>query len=316
MERAITLDMAHQFPPEISKRISAWIDENGAGQRSHAQALSEAYRHGATSASVSLSAYLTTRMPATFAAISAVLEQVQLVALGFSPSSILDIGAGPGTASFAALAAWPSITSVAMVESDKRFAQLAASLSPHAKILQNAFLQTSVRAELVIAAYILAELPEAQAAASALHLRAATQNILIIIEPGTPKGFARIRAAREALINAGAHLIGPCTHANTCPLQGEDWCHFKTRLPRSRAHMLAKSATVPFEDESFSWIAVSRQPFKLPKARILAPPQINKVAATFKLCSESGVANTAIASRDKAAYKLARKKAWGDAVDV
>ena len=99
-------------------------------------------------------------------------------------------------------------------------------------------------------------------------------------------------------------------------MQGEDWCHFKTRLPRSRAHMQAKSATVPFEDESFSWAAVSRQPYKLPKARILALPQINKVAAIFKLCSESGLANSAIASRDKAAYKLARKKAWGDTIDV
>ena len=308
--------MSRELPATIRQQVEHWLDTNGAGNRNDAQALSAAYKQGENSAVVPLNAYLTTRMPATFAAVSAVLDQVNQVATGFAPTSLLDIGAGPGTASFAAQAAWPSLKSITMVEADQRFATLAAQLNPHAKVLRQYMNATNEKADVVIAAYVFAELPEWEATQSALKLWAQARDLLIIVEPGTPKGFARIRAAREALIKSGAHLIGPCTHANACPMVETDWCHFKTRLPRSRAHMQAKSATVPFEDESFSWLAVSHTAATLKKFRIIAPPLVNKVAVTFKLCGENGVSQTAIASRNKPAYKLARNMKWGDGLDV
>ena len=308
--------MSHELPATIRQQLEHWLAANGAGNRGEAQALSAAYKQGNNSAAVSLNAYLTTRMPATFAAVSAVLDQVSQVAADFAPASLLDIGAGPGTASFAAQAVWPSLKSITMIEADKRFADLAKHLSPEAEVVQQPLQNLNRKADVVIAAYVFAELPEAQAAASALKLWTATSEMLVIVEPGTPKGFARIRAARDALIKSGAHLIGPCTHANACPMIETDWCHFKTRLPRSRAHMQAKSATVPFEDESFSWLAVSRHVATLKQFRIIAPPIVNKVAATFKTCGAQGLSQTAIATRNKPAYKLARKLKWGDVLDV
>ena len=304
------------FLQPFANRWSIGLPPNGAGGRGEAQALSAAYKQGENSSGVSLNAYLTTRMPATFAAVSAVLDQVLMVMPHLLPKSLLDIGAGPGTASMAAQIAWPSLKSITMIEADKRFADLAKHLSPEAEVVQQPLQNLIRKADVVIAAYVFAELSEREAAASALKLWSQTSDLLIIVEPGTPKGFARIRAAREALIKSGAHLIGPCTHANACPMVGTDWCHFKTRLPRSRAHMQAKSATVPFEDESFSWLAVSRHVVTLPKLRIIAPPIVNKVAATFKVCGAQGLSQTAIASRNKPAYKLARKMKWGDGLDV
>jgi ribosomal protein RSM22 (predicted rRNA methylase) len=308
--------MSHEFPAHIRQQVQQWLAAKGAGSRGEAQAMSAAYKQGENSSSVSLNAYLTTRMPATFAAVSAVLEQVLLVMPHALPKSLLDIGAGPGTASMAAQIVWPSLKLITMIETDKRFADLAKHLSPEAEVVQQPLQSLNRKADVVIAAYVFAELPEHDAAATSLKLWAQTSELLIIVEPGTPKGFARIRAAREALIKSGAHLVGPCTHANACPMMGTDWCHFKTRLPRSRAHMQAKSATVPFEDESFSWVAVSRHAVTLPKFRIIAPPVINKVAATFKLCGAQGLSQSAIASRDKPAYKLARNMRWGDGFDV
>ena len=56
-----------------------------------------------------------------------------------------------------------------------------------------------------------------RAAAVAADLWQRRGQALVLIEPGTPQGFARIRAARAALIEAGAHIAAPCTHDNACP---------------------------------------------------------------------------------------------------
>ena len=41
-------------------------------------------------------------------------------------------------------------------------------------------------------------------------------------------------------------------------LQAPDWCHFTQRLPRSRAHKQVKGAELPFEDEKFAYVALTR----------------------------------------------------------
>jgi ribosomal protein RSM22 (predicted rRNA methylase) len=133
----------------------------------------------------------------------------------------------------------------------------------------------------------------------------------MLVEPGTPAGFARIRAAREALIKHGAHVAAPCTHDNECPMREPDWCHFSQRLPRSRDHMTTKSASVPFEDERYSYVAVMREKVSS-GARILAPPLEARPGLTFKLCDETGLRSAFVARRDKDEYRRARKLEWGD----
>ena len=109
-------------------------------------------------------------------------------------------------------------------------------------------------------------------------------------------------------------MIGPCTHAAVCPMAGTDWCHFKTRLQRGRAHMHAKAASVPFEDEAFSWIAVSRYKTAPPQARIIGSPSTNKVAVKMRLCDAQGLHDESFASRHKATYNAAKKLKWGESL--
>ncbi|MDE2447288.1 MAG: SAM-dependent methyltransferase, partial [Alphaproteobacteria bacterium] len=280
------------------------------------------YAQGQNSRNIDLAAYLTTRMPATFAAITHVLQEMARMKPDFSPTNLADVGAGPGTASWAALHVWPQIAHIKMIEADKRFAALAQHIAQNANLtaltnatmIEDKLASANVTAEMIVAAYVFAELPEHEAAASALKLWAQSENLLVIIEPGTPRGFARIRSAREALLGAGANIVGPCTHAKACPMAGQDWCHFAVRLARSREHMHAKQATVPFEDENFAWVAVSREVTILPEARIIKPTETNKFQISMPLCSAEGLTTRVIATRNKAAYKMARKKAWGDAV--
>ena len=114
--------------------------------------------------------------------------------------------------------------------------------------------------DLVTASYLLNELPEAARPRLIERLWQATAGVLVIVEPGTPAGYSRILAARDALIRHGANVIAPCPHAQACPLVAPDWCHFAARVARSRRHRLAKAATVPWEDEKFSYVALAREP--------------------------------------------------------
>ena len=82
----------------------------------------------------------------------------------------------------------------------------------------------------------------------------------MIVEPGTTAGYRRVLAARDAVIAAGGSTLAPCPHDASCPLPDGDWCHFSTRLPRSRTHRLAKGAERGFEDEKFAYVVLCRAP--------------------------------------------------------
>ena len=311
------------LPGELDLAVANWLqDQDGAALRAQSGRLTDVYKAGQSSARVDLAAYLTTRMPATYAAVRRVLGEMAKINPEFTPNSILDIGAGPGTASWAALSIWPELSNINMIEMDARFVELADTLAKASELeaLKNANITrakigaTEGKAELVLAAYVFAELAEKEVGFSALKLWAQSEHTLVIIEPGTPRGFARIKAARAELMRAGAHIIGPCTHANACPMLGGEWCRFTQRLARSREHMHAKQATVPFEDENFSWIAVSRNLVKLAEARVIAPHEHDKHSITLKICNAQGISNRVIARRDKAAYKQHRKITWGDVI--
>jgi ribosomal protein RSM22 (predicted rRNA methylase) len=116
------------------------------------------------------------------------------------------------------------------------------------------------------------------------------------------------------LIAAGAHVAAPCPHDGPCPLIAPDWCHFTQRLARSRAHKQVKGAELPFEDEKFSYAALTRTPVTLRPSRVLAQPHLGKAEVTAKLCTPDGLKSEKVPRRDKTAYARARRWRWGDAV--
>jgi ribosomal protein RSM22 (predicted rRNA methylase) len=307
--------------PDLTKALASLLD--GVSRKelaAAAQKLSAGYRRGATSHAITTPAqacaYAVARMPATYAACAAVFARVAEMMPGFAPASLLDIGAGTGAASWAAIGQWPELGSIVMLDQNPALRALARRLADDGplttvEILSGDLGSDKPKSDVVVASYVLAELPQASAAATAKHLWAAAAQILILIEPGTPDGFARIRSSRAALIEAGAHVVAPCTHDKPCPMSGTDWCHFSQRLPRSRDHMLLKGANVPFEDERYAYVAAAREKVAS-GARILAPPLESKPGITFKLCDENGLRAQFVATRDKDEFRRVRKKGWGD----
>jgi ribosomal protein RSM22 (predicted rRNA methylase) len=312
------------LPPELADAIAQHLE--GVSRRelaARAEVFSKTYRGGGTSRGIvddlDVLAYLVVRLPATYAAVTAAFEAVRETLPDFAPASILDVGAGPGAASWAARQLWPSLRTITMLDHNPGFLGIARALwsGPGANIVAGdlADVERQPQADLVIASYVLAELPEDRAPQIASALWNISSSTLVIVEPGTPAGFARIRAAREVLIGEGALVAAPCTHGKPCPMLSPDWCHFSQRLPRSRDHMQAKDASVPFEDERFSYIAVTRKPLPATnRARIIKQPEETKAGIGFPLCDDRGLHTANVNRRDKAIYNLLRKAKWGDVI--
>src|SRR5262249_57216785 len=97
-----------------------------------------------------------------------------------------------------------------------------------------------------------------------------------------------------------------------CPLEAPDWCHFAVRVARSRVHRQTKRADVPWEDEKFSYLAVSHKPATHVGARVIARPRTAGGHTTLKLCRPDGTAAGPVASRRHGALvKRAREEGWG-----
>jgi ribosomal protein RSM22 (predicted rRNA methylase) len=169
--------------------------------------------------------------------------------------------------------------------------------------------------DLVTCAYVLNELPEASRAELVAALWSATGAALLLLEPGTPAGFATIRAARAQLIAAGATVLAPCPHDLACPMPANDWCHFAQRLPRTRLHRDLKGGELPWEDEKFSYVAVARRPGAPIVGRVLRRPQLQPGRVTLQLCAPEGLRTEQVTrGKDRVAFREARDLVWGDAL--
>ena len=316
------------LPTELKAALDARLQglpRNDAAERS--ARISQTYRGGGSSTAIrnqaDALAYALARMPATYAAVTASLNALAESKPDFAPQSLLDIGAGPGTATWAAAETWSSLQSFALLDANTALRELALQFAGESARLREmdyrlgdarAALAKADAADLVIASYVINEVDETEQRALAELMWSKTRDTLLVVEPGTPAGYKRIIALREQLIAAGAHVAAPCPHDNECPLRQPDWCHFTQRLPRSQAHKQIKGAELPFEDEKFSYVALSRAPVATRPARVLAQPTVGKVEITAKLCTPDGVVTARVPRRDKKAYARARRWRWGDGV--
>src|SRR4051794_9497468 len=108
------------IPPTLPAELKAALDAKLEGLSrndvaARASLISKTYREGGNSGLIKSEtdalAYALARMPATYAAMSACLNALGEARPGFAPLTLLDVGAGPGTASWAAHAAFSSLRS-------------------------------------------------------------------------------------------------------------------------------------------------------------------------------------------------------------
>ena len=297
-------------------------------------ALSRRYRDGAAAAGTvgrltdaERLAYAVVRLPATAAALDAVFDAVERHTR-VEPQTITDLGAGPGTVLWPAISRWPGIRRVTLLDRDPELLGLGVRLwkaaapgpgPPPGLDLQvrtgDLAAADAPAAAVVVLSYAVGELTEQRAGQAIERALALTSGALVVVEPGTPAGFARIRAVRDRLRAAGATLAAPCPHDDACPMAGADWCHFAVRLDRSRAHRQSKHAALGWEDEKFAYVVAVRDAALLrarAEARVIRRPRKETGHVRLALCTAGGLIE-AVVTRRAPNYRAARDASWGDA---
>jgi ribosomal protein RSM22 (predicted rRNA methylase) len=281
---------------------------------------------GYTRAQARALGYLAARFPAT--------RQVPQSALD-GCASVLDIGAGPGTATWALYDRLPALSSARLLESN-------AEMIGHAQALSQAYPQLHVsyhsgdlaeqltlapQADLVVLAYLLSETSEGEQEALLQKVWDKAKHGIFLLEPGTPDTSRRVLAARDQWTRLGASLVAPCPQSGPCPMDPARrdplskeplaWCHFAVRLERRGLHKAVKGGDLGYEDEKFSWIFVSKTPGLAAAApyRLHSDPRRVNRNINLDVCDAQGNKANLFYRRRDTGYNLrhaARQLQWGD----
>ncbi|KAJ4952915.1 hypothetical protein NE237_029747 [Protea cynaroides] len=245
-------------------------------------------------------AYVASRMPAVYSACHRVLREVRRRLPGFSPARVLDFGSGTGSVLWALREIWPrSLERINLVEPSKSMQRAGQSLLQDLKDLPLIHSYDSIQEltqnlkksdrehDLVVASYVLGEVPSLKDRITIVRqLWDLTQDVLVLVEPGTPHGFNIISQMRSHILwmtkrkcrkfdgsdegskdlvasKSGAFVVAPCPHDGPCPLENTSkYCHFVQRLERTssqRAYKRSKGEPLRgFEDEKFCFVAFRR----------------------------------------------------------
>lgn len=255
--------------------------------------------------------YAVYRLPATYSAFTDALKHT-LELYKDNISSIIDVGAGSGSASIAVSHLLANIKSYTLLERNKYMIEVGKSLHNFNYINYDLSLDNlDIKADLVLSNYVLNELDHNSRINAINKMWNMTNKIMLIVEPGTPEGFQLIREIRDYLISIGGHIISPCPHNDICL---NTWCHFSTRVSRSKLHKSIKGGDAPYEDEKYCYIAISKIETVPCKSRILRHPQINPGYINLEVCTKEGIKHIKYSKKDKELFKKARKSNAGDMI--
>jgi ribosomal protein RSM22 (predicted rRNA methylase) len=268
-----------------------------------------------------VAAYAAYRMPATFEAVRSALEAFADAVPGWAPGGHVDVGGGTGAAAWAVSATWDGERPVTVLDWAEPALALGRELAAANPALRDTRWHRSrigaaltiESTDLVTVSYVLNELTAPDRAALVDAAATAAQAV-VIVEPGTPDGYARVIEARDRLISAGFHVAAPCPHSAACPIApGTDWCHFSARVSRSSLHRQVKGGSLAYEDEKFSYVAATRLPVDPAPARVVRKPQIRKGQVLLDLCEKDpALRRTTVTKRHGDLYRAARDTDWGD----
>jgi ribosomal protein RSM22 (predicted rRNA methylase) len=290
-------------------------------------------------------AYLLRKMPHTYGTASRVISEIKFRLPDYQPKTMLDFGAGLGSGVCAFHDIYPDAKRIVAVEPATGMRKLGKHLTQDINHL--VWMETLARLinisdvdggfDLVHCAYVLEEVQTAEnreRIVETLWQKVNPNGIMIIMEPGSPKGFRFIHDIRKWIISKSrdeANIIAPCPHHQECPLAQPHhmWCNFEqdiAKYPKSVFPKLTKERTIDLEKFMFlvvkkGPIIKSREEAKTPAersffwGRLIRPSLIRGGHIIMDLCSPKGELQRVIVSKshgEEGGYKFAKDVRWGD----
>ena len=291
-----------------------------------AQALSQRYRaprDGSVLVRNALDAlaYAALIMPATYAQLYGAFAQIT-PHHAWQATSLLDLGSGPGTASWVANHFCTTLQQITAVERDPHLQQVARMLAsdvlPPTTYVQCDITDGSIwpSHDIVVIGHVLNELTPTQRTDVIARAWHATRQLLIIVEPGAPAYFPIITTARQQLIGAAGYVVAPCTHQHACPMPQAQWCHFGQKIARPETQRTARGSELGWEEAKFTFVAMSRIPVASQHGmRVMHDPIRTKGSIAVVGCDRNGIHTHRAMKRDTQRYAAFRRAQWGSFVD-
>ena len=250
--------------------------------------------------------YAISRMPATFAVISSLLEELVSEGKLNGISTIFDVGSGTGAGYFAAKGVFEN-ASIELFERDENMAEVFSKLEPNKRVVEFDLTRDDFgkKADLIMTSYVLSEMGESERISAVKKMLAGAEKYLLLIDTGTPRTYENFMTIKRLVLSEGYSILAPC-ESEKCGLKN-DYCQFYARFNRSRLQRLSKDAELPYEDEKYFYLLIAKNASEKQEKRVIRRPQIKTNLVELKLCSAEGVKDLKITKKDKELYKRARK---------
>lgn len=258
--------------------------------------------------------YAISRMPATYAVIYTLLNQ--LIEQGFieNVESIFDVGSGTGAGYFASNELFEDVK-ISLFERDENMIKVFEKLTDNEVEIQKLDLirdSFETKADLVMTSYVLSEMKEQDRLNSALKLLESANKYLLIIDTGTPRTYENMMTLKRFVQEKGYKIIAPC-QSEKCGIKN-DYCQFYARVERSSLMRQAKQSELSYEDEKYFYMLISKEKMEKCEKRIIRRPIIKPNNIELMLCSSEGVKKENFTKKNKELFKQAKKSKINDMI--
>ena len=239
---------------------------------------------------------------------NAVLEDLSKIGWLSSAEQILDWGCGTGIAS-RTVAPWSGISQVACFDQSPlatAFAQK--KLQEELQCTISIFSEKNKVPSLLLISHVVSELNDKELLELACYATSAEE--IIWVEPGSHELSRKLGSMRKIFLEAGYHLIAPCTHEHACPMfqekQEQDWCHFFAQPPTAIFqsafwHEASRELGIDLRSLPYSYLAFSKKRKTSSQSkgeRLIGNPRALKGHGKLFCCSTAGLCERLLQKRD------------------
>ncbi len=310
-----------QLPLSLQEKVNALYSELKRGELSKVQKdLTYKYKNetGESKSLIDSKAdsllYAISRMPATYAVIYTLINQ--LIEQGFISNieSVFDVGSGTGAGYFAVKEFGEDIK-ITLAERDENMIKVFEHLKNDSVSVQKLDIvrdRLETKADLVMTSYVLSEMKEQDRLNSVLKLLESANKYLLIIDTGTPRTYENMMTVKRFVIEKGYKVIAPC-QSDKCGLKN-DYCQFYARVERSALMRQAKQGELSYEDEKYFYLLISKENVETCSKRVIRRPIIKPNNIELIHCSKDGVQKEIFTKKNKELFKQAKKSKINDLI--